>query len=743
MSVIETVERPTGLAARWGEFVARHRRAVLAVWVVLLAACAVAYPALESRVQAPDFNPDHAEYLRAGELVRQHFPNLGDEQDLIVFDSATLPASDPGYRATVDAALATLRGTDGITGVLGPYDSGGQISADGHTALALIGMSGPPRERAARVAEIQDRLARSAPPGIDVAATGYLPLQNDLAAVERGDLTRAEAIGLPVALLVMVVALGALVAAAVPVGVGLAGILLVNGVLFLLSFGTGIDVLMNSMASMIRLGIGIDYAMFVVSRYREELARAGVTRRDDPGVVRAVGIAMNTAGRTVLASGVIVAVSVIALTVIRASTFRGLALAVSVAVLGTLAVAMVLLPALLAELGPAVNRGALPARLRPAAVSAESAARHGNWYRWARMVMRRPVVFGLAATAVLVVAALPLLRIDYGLNMGIGSLADRRAGAAAQTVAAKFPPGTMAPIEVVVTGPGDTELGREGAAQLDRLVAGFRGDDRVATSIQQRANGRALVIVVPTAALDDPRADSLVRDLRDRARELPAIDVAVGGTNAGLADFSVQITRGLPWVIAFVLVVSFAFLVVAFRSIVLPLKAIAMNLLATGAALGLTVAVFQWGWGESLLRFHSPGYLQVFLPCMVFVILFGLSMDYEVFLIRRMKERWDAAGESGSEANQAAVAEGIEHTARPITAAAAIMVVIFGSFVSANVLELKEIGFALAVAVTLDAVVVRMVLVPAFMRLLGEWNWWLPGFGSRGESAKNQVAVRN
>ncbi|MBB5916372.1 RND superfamily putative drug exporter [Nocardia transvalensis] len=753
---------PQAPAHRWGRSIARRRRLVLAVWVLLLVACGVAYPALQSRIVAPDFNPPEAEFLRAEQLTRQYFPQLGDEQSVVVFDSGALRADAPEFRQAVTRAVDGLRATAGVASVVSPFDGLGQISADRHTAFAVVGLRGAPPERAAVAARIQDDLRSARTAAVTAELTGFVAVQNDLAEVEKADLARAEAIGLPVALAIMVLALGALVAAAVPVGIGLAGILLAGGVLFVLSFLTDVDILMTSMASMIGLGIGIDYAMFVVSRFREELARLRVRDRRDPAVAEAVGIAMNTAGRTILASGVIVAVSVIALVLIEAKTYRGLALVVSISVVSTLAVAMILLPALLAELGPAVNRGALPERFRPAsmrgeqvvagrrqsgtgaeqgAAGGEPGVAHGNWYRWALAVMRRPLVFGGAVTIVLLFAAVPITRIEYGLNLGVAALGDRPAGHAAQVLSEKFPPGTMAPIQVVATGPGETSLSAEGVAQLDRFAAEVGKDDRVAGALTQRSGGAAMLIVLPKAPVDDPRSNQLVLDLRERAREMSDVRVSVGGPNGGYVDVAREIIGTVPYVVAFVLIASFLFLVAAFRSIVLPLKAIAMNLLVTGAALGLTVAVFQWGWGESVLGFHSAGYLQVFLPGMVFVILFGLSMDYEVFLIRRMRERWDAAGDRTDLGNRLAVAEGLEHTARPITAAAAIMVVIFGSFVTADVLELKQIGFALAVAVILDAVLVRMVLVPAFMRLLGPWNWWLPRSFSRRPGSTSGAAT--
>lgn len=395
-----------------------------------------------------------------------------------------------------------------------------------------------------------------------MALTGFSPMQNDMIGVQTHDMERAEALGIPVAFLLLVLTLAAVMAALVPLAMAIAGLLAAFGVLFALTAVMPLDAMAVSMASMIDIGVGIDYAMFIVSRFREELARTGAT--DRAGVAEAVGIALATAGRTILASGLVVMVSLCSLVVVRATIFRGIAIGVATAVLCTLVLAMTLLPATLAKLGPAISRGALPARYRPAELRDDTEPRGGGWARWAHVVMARPLLFG---------------------------------GAAAEFV-----------------------------------------------------------------------------------------------------DISDEITAKVPLVVALVLGTSFVFLVFAFRSLVLPVKAVLMNLLATGAALGVTVMVFQWGVGANVLNFQSTGFLQVYLPTIVFAVLFGLSMDYEVFLIHRMKESWEATGD-----NDDAVATGIQHTARPITAAAAIMIVIFGSFVTADVLE-----------------------VPALMRLFGHWNWWLP-----------------
>lgn len=715
---------------RWGVTMSRHRRLVLAVWAGLLVACAIAYPLLEDRLGAPDFGVKGSESGAVDQLMASHFPGLGAEQDVIVFWSESATVDDPGYRETVDRTLAAAGRVLGARGVVSPYGAtgGALVSADRRVAIAMVGLDGDMAQRAEVAEQLQSTVADAAGPGGGVAAavTGYSPVQNDVTEIQNADLARAETIGLPVALLLLVLALGGLVAASVPIAVALAGILLASGALFVMTMWTSFDSLVMAMATMIGIGIGIDYAMFVVSRFREELARAAVTGRDNSAAIAdAVGRSLATAGKTILASGLIVMISLCSLIVVQAPIFRGIALGVATAVVSTLVVGLTLLPALLAVLGPAVNRGALPARLRPAEVTIADAGRTGRWARWAYTVMARPVLFGGLAVVVLVLAALPIFGIRYGLDMGVSALDAKPSGRAATALAANFPAGALSPVEIVATGPDDTALTVENGALVEQFLGRVAADERMDTVLPAaRSDGRMLVLAVPDVAFDSAEAGALVRDLRADAESLQpdgGPSVLIGGSTAEFVDISDEMTAKLPLVIALVLACSLAFLIAAFRSIVLPVKAILINLLATGAALGITVSVFQWGIGESVLDFTSTGFLQVYLPTVVFVILFGLSMDYEVFLIRRIREYWESTGD-----NQHAVAAGLTHTARPITAAAAIMVVVFGSFVTADVLELKQLGLALAVAVAIDAIVVRLVLVPALMRLFGDANWWFP-----------------
>ncbi|MBH0780244.1 MMPL family transporter [Nocardia bovistercoris] len=738
MTTRATAERPRdarrpGPLGRWGRFIVRHRGVVLLTWLLVAIGCGAAYPALHDRLGAPDYTVPESDSARVEQLAAEHFSRFGAEQDLLVFHSERRGADSPEFRAAVDRALSAVRATDGVAGAIGPYEgmSSIQISADRHTAFAIVGIDGAMARRVAVAEDLRAALARAAEPDVEAVMTGYAPIQADLMAIETADMQRAETIGIPVAAAVLVLALGALAAATLPIAVTAAGIAAGVGVLFGLTTFLTFDSLVLSVATMIATGTAIDYAMFVVSRFTEELNRRGVTRRDDrEGIEAALATALDTAGRTVLASGLIVMISLCSLAAVGLAMLTGIAIGVVTAVLATLTAAFTLLPALLATLGPAVHRGALPARLRPPAPGSTRA--HGGWARWARLVMGKPVLFGTLGVAALVAAALPIATIDYGIDMGVGALGERPSGRAAQLTEQNFGPGLLAPITVLATGPGDTSMREPTRQRVSAFIEHLADDDRVVRVLPQHSEGRVLATVVPREAFDSTAVAELTDDIRTAADGVGGdAEIRVGGTSAVFADVSVRITDRLPLVIALVLTVSLGFLIYAFRSVVLALKAIVLNLLATGAALGITVAVFQYGIGESVLGFHSTGFLQIYLPMLVFAVLFGLSMDYEVFLIRRMREAWEQSWD-----NAAAVAEGLRHTARPITAAAAIMVAVFASFVTADVLELQQIGFALAVAIAIDALLVRLLLVPAFMQLFGRWNWWLPRLRSRRRASR-------
>ncbi|MFI9503293.1 MMPL family transporter [Nocardia sp. NPDC052566] len=712
----------------WGATMARHRRLVIVGWLIVLLVSGAVFPLLMKELKAPDYGVDGAESTRASSLVQQYFRGLGNEQDVIVFDSPEGRLNDPDQRAVVDRVVAAARTTPGVVAVISPFDpmAKDQLAPDGRAALALVGLQGNADQLPARAADVQKAIDAADSAGVAAYLTGYSPITNDLTKVESSAAEQAETIGMPIALLIMVLAFGAVLAAVLPVLLAIVGLTLTFGVLYALSFVLHFDAFMVTIVTMIGTGIGIDYAMFIVSRFREELARRGIAERDPAAIAEAVGAAVRTSGRTIFFSGVVVGISVCSFFIVKSPLFREISVGVLVAVLCTLAAALTFLPAMLAVLGPRINKWQLPVRWRPADVRSDSHLASGPWARWAHMILRRPVIYAVVAAVVLVIAALPVASLKYGIDLGTKSLAGEPSAKAQDILDRSFTPGAVSPIQIVVTGSGDAALDAAGQQRATTLMSTLRQDSRITQIEALTSQGRMLLNVVPKVPVDSNEAIALVRHIRDDLAPSTGNQVLVGGATASFVDLSDETTTKLPWVLALVLGLSLVFLLLIFRSVVLPIKAVLMNLLATGAAIGLTVAVFQWGHGAGLLGFTSTGFVQVYLPLSVFVLLFGLSMDYEVFLIRRIQEAWEDGNDT-----DASIAVGVEHTARPITAAAAIMVAVFGSFVTAQVLELKQFGFALAVAIALDATLVRLVLVPALMKLFGDWNWWLPAWLDR------------
>ena len=751
-------------AVRWGEWIARRRWWVLGAWIAVVIASAVFYPYLTSTLVASDYSVTGSDSQKVSHLMQTDFSAAGAEQDVIAFDSATLTVKDPAYRDAVDRVLSAVRGEPGVVSVLGPFDQGMQGAlTKGSAAVASLGLSGNDRQRGDRAAHLQDVVQRAAGGGpVHAYLTGFSPTSNDITDVENADLERAESIGVPVAFVVLLVALAALVAACIPLVVALVAIMATCLVLAGLSLLTSFDAFLLSIVTMIGVGISIDYSLFILFRYREELARSRELDRPD-AVPHSVGVAMGTSGRTILFSGTIVIISLFSLFVVNSPLFQGIAMGAVLVVFCTLLVAWTMLPAFLAALGDRVSKGRIR-RLEPADEKAAS-VRPSAWERWARTVLAHPWLAAPAA-ALLVLFALPTFGIKLGIDMGMSALSDTPSGKGALVLERSFSAGAMSPIQILASHEGSGALSASDLNTIDSLTRSLSKDSRVAgtfsvttllrqttgtvspQALQQLAqvpeaktildqtvnvsNGgnRTVVTVVPKAPVDSTAASNLVKDLRNHV--LPAHtgtagpQMLVGGETAQFVDLSAETLRALPIVMALVLTFSFFYLLVVFRSLLLPAKAVLMNLLATGAAFGLTTWVFQGGHLESLFGFTGVGFVQVYLPVIVFAVLFGLSMDYEVFLIGRMREEYLRTHD-----NEYAVAKGIAHTARPIAAAALIMAAVFGCFLVADVLELKEFGFALAVAVVLDATLVRLLLVPAFMKLAGSANWWLPGFMDR------------
>lgn len=728
---------------------------------------ALAYPHLISSLVASDYSVTGSDSQQVAQLIETDFAAAGAEQDVIVFNSDTLTIYDTGYLAVVNQVLASVKGQPGVASVLGPTDPGaqGQVSVDGHAALASLGLSGNDRERGDRARSLQDVVDSAAGDGpVEAYLTGYSPAANDLTDVENADVERAESFGIPVAFVVLLLALGALVAAFVPLLVALVSLMATFGILSALTTVTTFDAFLISIVTMIGVGVAIDYSLFVLSRFREELVRAEAEGRPDP-VPGAVGVAMTTSGRTILFSGTIVMISLFSLFVVNAPIFHGIAEGAVLVVACTLVTAWTMLPALMAALGDRVNHWALPARYQPAELQDGGSEQHSAWARWARLVLAHPWL-SIPAAALLLLFATPLFGIELGIDLGLAAVSDTPSGKAEIILTDSFTPGVLSPVQILASHEGDGPLSAQDLATIDQFTTSVSQDERVAaansittmlrqttgevspqalalleqdpamaTLLAQTVNtgsgsNRTIITVITNDPIDSTTATDLVLDLRNDT--IPAYTAAagpqmlVGGSTAQFADLSEETLAKLPLVMALVLSLTFVYLLVIFRSLLIPLKAVLMNLLATAASVGLVVWVFQGGHLEGLFGFTSVGFIQTYLPIMVFAVLFGLSMDYEVFLIRRMQEEWLLTHN-----NDDAVVAGIEHTARPIIAAAAIMAAVFGCFLVADVLELKQFGFALAMAVVLDATVVRLLLVPAVMKFAGTANWWLPKFLER------------
>ena len=739
---------------------ARYRGVVLLVWLIMLCVSAALYPSLKGELSEPSYRVDGSQSSEVEDLLDgAGFRGAGSEQAAIVFFSHKYRAGDAAYRQVVAHVLRVARSQPGVENAVSPYAAPAPaprsdalhraravhlrpalspISADGHAAVATLALGGNARERFKRAGELQSVIARANRAGVQAWLTGFSALSKDIAQTETADSELGEAIGVPLAFVILTVALGAVGAAIMPLLLAGSGVLLTAGLIALLARVFNFDIFLLTIVTLIGVGIGIDYSLFIVSRFREELAHLPETpRRERRRVAQAVGVAVATSGRTILYSGVTVALSLTSLLVVRAAIFREFVIGTDAVVACTLAAALTLLPAVLAQLGPRINAGLLPQRLRPADTQPGALDAESGWARWARVMMRRPILVASAALLILLLAATPVFGLRSGISIDVPSLSQTPSGKGALILAHSFSAGMTSPLEVVVTGEDGRQSALSGASSgsgsrsseaslaVRTLARELRADRRVTGTTLHAYSSGSLLAVVLAVPIDSAAAQSLVRHIRvDLAPPVEKRDraaILVGGWPAQSVDISTETTGKLPLVLAITLGMALVLLLIVFRSIVLPLKAVAMNLLATGAALGLVVLVFQDGHGEDLLGFSSPGFIQAFLPLCMFVLLFGLSMDYEIFLIRRMQEAWHETGD-----NRLSVASGVQHTARPISAAAAIMVAVFGSIVTAHVLELKEFGFALAVAIALDATLIRLVLVPALMCLMGARNWWLP-----------------
>jgi RND superfamily putative drug exporter len=700
----------------------RRRGRVILLWVLGVVALSLVAPLV-----ADDFSDGATlpgtDSQRAYDLLEREFGDgTGDadgEEITAVFRAPDGIAS-PEARAAVEDYLGGASQLDTVVGVVSPFDDPARISPDGTTAYATLEIA--PGADEVDVEKSSATLQERAGPGGDLAAAGITTgLDGD--AFWDDDMPASEIIGLAVAAVVLLVTFGSVVAMGLPIVTALVGVgAAVAGVSVWTAIVPTPDAAVQ-VAVMMGLGVGIDYALFVITRYRRELVHRAPTE--------ALAVTMGTAGRAVVFAGSTVIVSLLGIVLAGLDFLQGLALGAATAVLIAVAAAVTLLPALLSfATGRLIRSGARHERRR---------ARRGEtlWHRWGGAVRRRPVPIAAAGLVLLVVLAAPVAAIRLSAPTAESNPEGNPARTAYELTAEGFGPGANGPLVVVATGAapasaagaagsaggtaeGGARLDPSALAGLERAIAADAGVATVGPARTAPSGTAAMIEVTPTTAPDSSATRSLVHRLRSEIVPASGVEAHVGGATASDVDFTDRLSQRLPIVIGAVLAVSFLLLLVVFRSILVPLKAVAMNLLSIGAAYGVVVAVFQWGWGAGPLGVEA-GPIESWIPMLMFAIVFGLSMDYEVFLLSAVREEYDRTGDSG-----ASVVEGLSATARVITAAATIMVAVFGAFALADLRAITVIGVGLATAVLIDATVVRMVLVPATMELLGDRNWWIP-----------------
>ncbi|AIV34066.1 MMPL family transporter [Streptomyces sp. CCM_MD2014] len=694
--------------ARW---CVQHRLAAVLLWLLafggVATAATVAGSAYSNDYGIPDTGSD-----RAYRLLESRFPDLGGDSDTIVWHTSSGTVRAPDVEQTMTRTLDRVADLPGVAAVTNPYHDPDSplVSENADTAYATVTFD-------AASQDIDPDQARAVVDTAEAAETDGLQVElggSAIALTESGGSHLAEAVGVAVAAVVLFLAFGTVAGALLPIATALVSVGTAYAGITLLGHAMTVADFAPMLGTLIGLGVGIDYALFIVTRHRRGLKR-GLSVAD------AAAEAVATTGRAVVFAGATVCIALLGMLILRLSFLNGVAVAASLTVVLTVAASVTLLPALLSYIGPrALSRRE---RRRLAEHGPEPEVPTGFAARWSAFVERRPKLLGALALVVITVLALPTL----GLRLGTSDQGNDPKGSttrqAYDLLADGFGPGVNGPLTLV------TEVrGAEDRLALDNLDATLRTTEGVSsvTPVMYNSGGDAAYLtVVPESAPQSQQTSDLVERLRSevlpRAEAGTALDVHVGGVTAGYDDFADVIVGKLPLFVGVVIGLGCLLLLLAFRSVGIPLKAAAMNVAAVAAAFGVVVAIFQWGWGSELLGLGSAGPVEPFLPVIMVSVLFGLSMDYQVFLVSRMYEEWLETGD-----NRRAVRVGLAETGRVINSAAVIMISVFLAFVLSGDRVIAMFGIALAAAVALDAFVLRTLLVPALMHLLGRANWWLP-----------------
>ncbi len=731
---------------RLGRWSARHRWRVIAVWGVLLVAAAPLALRTGDALRSGGFIRPDLESARARALLETEI-GVPEAALVVVFHSDTLTAGSAPFESAAAAAMIDVPNAKYVRSVVPHTLSKRQVSVDGHTAYDVVFLDLSADDSPAALPGIRGALRPTS--DIEVGLAGGPAFYGDVQDVSESDLRRSETISLPLAGLALLVVFGSVVAAGLPLAVGGAAVVTALAGVFLVASATPMSIFVLNLATLLGLGLGVDYSLLMTSRFREELAARGWT---PDAVEDAVGATTATAGRAVFFSGLTVLLGLLGLVLFEFMILRSVGIAGAIVVGFGVAAALTLLPALLAIVGTRLD--ALRVRRVVAAPGAD-----GPWARFARWVMARPVAVLVPTLAVLLLLGTPFLHVQFNAPDSRILPETVPSREAFDRLTADFGPGPFAPIALAIrTTDGSPATSQASIAALydysRRLAAdprithvdglvdvdprlslsqyqllyaspGGPPDRFVATALAAttKADLTAFTIYTPFGP-NDATGRQLVRDLRAGAAGLapPAgLSVLVGGGAADVEDVVVGVAMDFPRTAAFILVTTYVVLFLLLRSVFLPLKALAMNSLSILASFGALVWIFQDGNLSAIVGTRPLGFVETTQPVILFCVLFGLSMDYEVFLLTRMRESWRATHD-----NPTAVAHGLERSGRIVTSAALIVVVVAGSFAFADIVLIKALGLGMAIAVALDATVVRALLVPATMRLLGHWNWWLP-----------------
>jgi len=696
--------------ARW---CFRHKLAVIAVWVLAL----IALTALAQAVKAEysdSFSLPGTGSTTAQQLLASTVPAQSGDSDTIVWHVGTGTVRDPAVMTRMSAALTRIATFHEVASVISPYGPGGtaQISRDDRTAYAVVTFTKQSFDLAtADVVRVIDAAQAAREPGLDVQLGGQA-----IESAKQPPLSLGTVVGVLAAAIVLFIAFGSLLATLVPLITALAGV--VGGLMAIapLTHSMSILSLAPIIAALIGLGVGIDYALFIVTRYRRGL-EAGLTLEE------AAVTALNTSGRSVLFAGGTVCIALLGILVLNFAFLNGLAIACALTVVLTVLATITMLPALLSLFGRRVlsprQRRTLGTQPGPAGGPEPTAA--GAWVRWADIVQRRPAVLAAVAVAVMLVLAIPLSRLQFGSSDQGHDPASTTTRQAYDLLAQGFGAGFNGPLVLVAQASSPTD-----AAALHALEARLpQLADVASVAADAAASGMTVIQLTPRTSPEAPVTTALITTLRTStipaAEQGTTLRVYVGGQSATIADFTSAVEAKLPWFLLTIIGLSFLLLVLAFRSLLIPATAAVMNLLAAAATFGVMTALFQWGWGIGAFGLGTAGPVESFLPVFILPILFGLSTDYQVFLVSRMNEEWARSGDS-----HRAVRAGQVGTARIITVAAAIMMCVFLAFSLMSQRSIAEFGISLTIAVALDAFVLRTVCVPAIMHMSGAASWLLP-----------------